>query len=385
MTSRRLRVVLPFVLGCSPGGAAERHDAGDATSPHDAAHDARTRDGALEATAARDAAPDASNRSAVLVRLANWSPDAPGVDFCVAPRGSAVWQGPILGAALGTGVLGSLIVLDESGLVDAGLSPDAQADAGSPPDAQVDAPDDALDGARPDASPTPGIDASATRLGVTFPRVSPYVSVPPGEYDVRIVVAGASDCAAALFADRTDLPAFAAGSSTTLATVGDLTVEGTDPAIALGAFADDTGGSSAPVRARFINGIPDVTTASFVQLGIYFVPIVSNVQFGDLGVDVDGGKLDSNDYLSLAPVADANWFVIRADQANAVLSGIYHVAIPAGDLATVVAIGGKSGASATAIGVLVCLDHPPIVAAETANCTLYEGPGLTAPVCPACP
>jgi len=391
--ARRLSVLLSLSLGCSAGGAAETRDAGDATSPRDAARDAGHLDGPIdrspEASSTRDAAPDVATPATVLVRLANWSPDAPGLDFCLAPHDSAVWRGPILAGALGSGVLGRLTVLDESGQVDAGPLLDAQVDAGPLLDAQLDAQldtaPDVVDAGSPDASPAPGIDANAPRLGVTFPRISPYVAVPPGTYDVRVVAAGASDCASPLFADRTDLSAFVAGTYSTLATVGDLNDEGTDPAIALVAFSDDTRASPAPVRVRFINGIPSVTTASFVQLGIYFVPIVSDVQFGNVGVDVDGGNLDSNDYLSLAPVSDANWFVIRSDQANAVLSGIYHVGIPAGDIATVVAIGGKSGASATAIGVLVCLDRAPIVAAETAACTLYEGPGLTGPVCPSCP
>src|SRR6202030_1440041 len=32
-----------------------------------------------------------------LVRVANWSPDAPGVDFCLAPHGTTAFVGPLLG------------------------------------------------------------------------------------------------------------------------------------------------------------------------------------------------------------------------------------------------------------------------------------------------
>jgi hypothetical protein len=59
-----------------------------------------------------------------------------------------------------------------------------------------------------------------------------------------------------------------------------------------------------------------------------------------------------------------------------------HVSVPAGRLATVVAVGGESGPDEGAVGILVCTDSPPIVAGETATCELFEA--YPDPVCPSC-
>jgi hypothetical protein len=186
-----------------------------------------------------------------------------------------------------------------------------------------------------------------------------------------------------LFADRTDLPAFVAGAVTTLAIVGDLFDQGTDPPIGLVRLSDDTSAPSGSARVRFINAVPSVTETSLVQAGVYFTPIVSAAQFGSLGVDTDAGVFDSNDYLTLAPVSDAIWFVIDAN-GNAVMAEVVDVEVAAGTLATVASVGGESGPSQSAIGVLICVDRTTIVAGETAACSLLEGAGSAA-VCPACP
>jgi len=378
-------VLAGLSLACSRGSTAAPApaEAGFDASPRDAtvttteaASDAHRADDSGDSRApvqsGLDAGADVATPTTALVRLANWSPDAPGVDFCLAPHESSVWRGPVLSAALGAGLLGNLTIVDE------------QTDSGAR-DARADAADDGstADGGSSESS-VDDKDARAPAAGITFPRISPYVSVAPGKYDVRVVAAGATDCATPIFDERTDLPAFVAGAFTTLAAVGDLNAQGTDPAIALAAFSDDSSVPAGEMHLRFVNAIPSVTAATLVVLGIHFTPVVSAAPFGTVGVDTDAGPLDSNDYVTLAPPQDATWFIINANVNNAVLAGVYAVSIPNGNIATAVAIGGESGGSAANIGVLVCVDRPPIVAGEAARCTLLEGPGLAGPVCPSC-
>src|SRR5580692_3741297 len=105
-------------------------------------------DGRADAAAATDApAGDASmgedNEAAAdlaRVRFANWSPDSPAVDFCLAEHGTTEFQGPLLA--------GLAAQIDRAGLVGAG------------------------------------------QAVLQFPDVSAYISVEPQALDVRIVAAG---------------------------------------------------------------------------------------------------------------------------------------------------------------------------------------------------
>jgi len=78
-------------------------------------------------------------------RIAQLSPDLPPIDFCVALHGTATFRGPLLAALA--------------------------------------------------ASPGAG-DAATT--GLSYAQVSAYFAVTPGQYDLRIVAAGAADCSVAL-------------------------------------------------------------------------------------------------------------------------------------------------------------------------------------------
>src|ERR1700677_1906860 len=93
---------------------------------------------------------DAEALPVASLRIAHVSPDAPALDVCVAPHGTTAFQGPLiaqLAASLGLGVL--------------------------------------QDG---------GNENDAGHVGLSFPQVSAYVSLAPGQYDVRLVAAGAPSC-----------------------------------------------------------------------------------------------------------------------------------------------------------------------------------------------
>ena len=183
------------------------------------------------------------------------------------------------------------------------------------------------------------------------------MTVAPGQYDVRVVAAGAADCTARLFADKLDLAPLVAGTSTTLAIVGDLVVLGrrVQPA-AVVAFSDDVSGPAGDISLRFVNAVPSVISMSLVQLTGSFSALVSSTQFGEVGADSDAGVFDANDYISLASVSDDSWFLVNAHGGAAVLAELHNVASRLASITTVVAIGGQSGATEADIGVLLCID-----------------------------
>ena len=389
MTRAGLReglVLCTALVACSSGATPSRDAAAEVArdapgrvrdGAHDGAHDA-ARDGGRDARgpvdAMREVGSDAPVPTAALVRLANWSPDAPGIDLCVAPHGTSIRTGPLLVSALGGAPLGLLTITDAGLPVDAGRK---HVDAGTPGDAGLDGPraDAGLVDGSADA-PGKGPDAhdASTDEGLRFPRVSPYVTLAPGVYDVRVVgvVPGAApDCATPLFADVDDLPALRAGDVQTFAAVGDMVDQGTDPGIFLTSLADDTTVAASQVALRFVNAVPSVIEVTFASGLVYTgsaAPYIVAAQFGGAGVDTDAGALDSNDYLTTAPIHDQVWSLINANGGTTTLVAVEGASIPAGVLATVVAIGGESGATENAIGILVCTDAPPIVAGETASC-----------------
>jgi hypothetical protein len=373
-------------------------------------HDAG-RDSARDAFVV-EAGADVILPTAATVRLANWSPDAPGLDFCIAPHGTGAWSGPVLAQALGGSTsLGAVTVLDAGIPFDAHLAAPQDAGADASLDGQADATLDALeagadaadagasaldggrDGSRGDAGTDAGdattaVDGGGSQLGVLFPGISPYVSVAPGAYDFRVVASAALGCGVpdALFPDTSDLPPLVAGTVETLAVVGDTTDQGTDPSDALVAFPDDTTVSSSQVALRFVNAVPSVVGVTFASGTITTataVPYLSAAQFGGAGVDTDAGALDSNDYLLTAPISNAIWSLIDANGGTTTLVAVEGASVHAGRLATVVAVGGESGANLGSVGILLCTDTPPIVAGETATCELYEADDD--PVCPSCP
>ncbi len=377
MSVRRLEALtalfaLGFVAACGVSSGVTTADAtADALRARDAGHDARRPDAGRDAVSAPfdagvDAPTDAPLATVALVRLANWSPDAPGIDFCISPHGSLAWGSPVLLARLGPGSLGNLVINDAELSKDAGKPP--VPDAGR--DARVDAKES-------DAAPDAGVDT-----GVRFLRMSPYVALTPGDYDVRVVTAGSTDCSAPLLPEIDDLPALVAGAVDTLAAVGDTVDEGTDPGLSLAFLPDDTSVAASSAALRFVNAVPsviEVTLASGTIATATVTPYLSAVQFGGAGVDTDAGPLDANNYLSTAPITDQVWSLINANGGVTTLVTVQGAGVALGQLATVVAVGGESGPGQNDIGVLLCTDQPPIVAGETASCTLLQTAAL--PVC----
>jgi hypothetical protein len=151
------------------------------------------------------------------VRFANWSPDAPAVDFCLAPHGSGAFRGPMMHAALAA--------LDEAGVVDAAVP------------------------------------------GLSFPQVGSYILMPLGQYDARLVAAGSPDCNVSVISpDDTKVAPLERETMTTIAAVGDVSPKAGAPGIGLVSFRDDVlaklDGGQPVVSLRFIQAAPALSAAS---------------------------------------------------------------------------------------------------------------------------
>jgi hypothetical protein len=193
-----------------------------------------------------------------LLRLANWSSDAPGVDFCIAAHGTSAFTGPLLGQA----------------------------------SAQLD----------------------AATWTLTYPQVSAYLQVPPGKYDVRAVVAGAVNCATGVGPDLTSPIALTIGTFATVALVGRAHGGASTP-FQIASFVDEGvgGGSAKKVALRFLNVTSSIATADFGTglAGTGFKPIFTGAPFGASGSIPDAGGADgavtgdSLGYALLPPLASA--------------------------------------------------------------------------------
>jgi hypothetical protein len=343
--TRTLPLILGFLGGvgllatsCSSrnGGAATQvaDDGGEAGSPTPG----------IDAGAAGDDASDDAPPSPppqAFLRMAQLSPDLPSIDVCVAPHGTTGFLGPLLAQLAGTG--------GEDGGTDA-----------APP-------------------------------GLTYPQVSAYLSLAAGQYDVRLVAAGATSCLPSLLPpnapddvdggpgdaatdaapdgssstpDWTDLPPLAFNTSTTLLVAGDWEPIGGDPGVTVAMLGDDAvlAGGAAVLRA--VNAVPSWPAADF-GLGSFateWMPMLTGVSFAAASAHASpyDGVVDVHGYLAIAPLSgqamEARLSSGDAGSAGAVASG---VAIDMGSIATLIAVGGKTGDATHPPGLLLCTDNQP--------------------------
>jgi hypothetical protein len=226
------------------------------------------------------------------IRVANWSPDAPAIDLCLARHGTNAFRGPMLGAFLAS---------DD----DAGVA------------------------------------------ALSFPCASAYTYVSPGQYDARLVVAGAPNCAAGIGADVTNLPALAADGYATIALIGDANPAAGAPGLTLVGFPDD-GYASSGAALRFINAAPTavLTLADFGEInGTTFAPLFLAVHFGQASnaaeamvADAASGPVDPNGYTSIGPLSDAT-LGLRARNGGTNLALAQNVSVATGSVVTIVAVG----------------------------------------------
>ena len=299
----------------------------------------------------------------------------PPIDVCVAPHGTTSFQGPLIGQLAAS-------------FVDDG-----------------------------------GTDAAAP--GLDYAQVSAYLPLSTGQYDVRIVSAGAASCSEAIprsFArsasptaatqtristmperaadaepddasldattdasgdaatdaaiavdaaptqtglpDATNLPTLAFNVYSTLLIAGDASPVGNDRGLTLGVIPDDAvlAGGAAVLRA--VNAVPSSPALDF-GLGssaTTWIPLLSDVAFAAASAQAgpNEGTVDMNGYLPIAPMSgQAMSARLSASDAATNTALANSVEIDMGSIATVIAIGGKTGDSANPPALLLCMDNQP--------------------------
>jgi len=301
------------------------------------------------------------------VRIAHVSPDAPALDVCVALHGTTDFQGPLiakLAASLAVG--GSADAANEN-------------DAGPP--------------------------------GLAFSQVSAYVSLAPGQYDVRLVAAGALTCAspaavdgqaesveagddvgeagvaveagtgvegaagveggmgvdggAASFAppDSVNLRALQANTFSTFLVAGDLTLAGDDAALGVSLLTDDDELAGGAASLRAVNAVPSQPVLDFgLGSGTAWMPMLTDVAFGKAS-SMSGpgqGAVDANGYVPISTFAGqamSAWAPSADAGVDVATAGAVDVEL--GAIATVMAIGGKTGDVAEPPELLICIDNQP--------------------------
>ena len=299
-----------LLLSCT--SCTSRSEGSFASIGGDASDDVTEAEAATDSAASQDvgipsydATLEASGPS-VPVRIANWSPDAPasGYDVCLAVHGSSSWSGPLLEQLIG----------------DAGVLGDAAA------------------------------------ASIQFPAVTNYLlAVAPGTYDVAVIVDGAG-CASPV-AVATHLPALVLGSWYTMAIVGDGTPAGSDPALSVVLFTDDST-SSVGTSVRFLDVAPSVPSADFGEgaLATGFTPLEVAVPFAavaTMAVADSGTAPDSNGYVGVPALQTLSFSAHASTGATGDLAVASALTLMPAPTATVALVGGKTGGAAPQL--LVCL------------------------------
>ncbi len=320
---------LASVLGA--GALAFACSVDDVTAPPPDAGDDRgivVGDSATTDTSIADAAADTAPTDQPLIRIAAFSPDAPPLDVCFAAHGTTTYMGPIVASVA----------------VDGGAS------------------------------------------GLSFGQVTGYLALglAPGVYDVRTVAAGATDCTAALTGagDTTNLATLAAGESYTIAALGETTPASGDHPFSIALLGDDTASPTGDAAIRFLHASPslgalDVGSGSLATTDASaadFVPWFTNVTYGLTGLTsaVDGGSVDSDGYLAMAPFSSMTISAHASGGSTDTITAT-GLSFAAGSASTLFLIGGKSGVATNPIELLLCTDDAELPSGDLlAPCTVVS-------------
>ena len=270
---RAHRVVFAIAISAPPVAIACLGSGGDALAPPPSSGGAKAEGGAA-IDGSRDGARDGGGRDAMMpppttsttvgLRVANWSAGTPAVDFCIAPLVAPGVPGPFQGPVMATNA----------------------ADAGA----------------------------------LSFPKVSAYQTLPPGEYFVRMVLgAPGVGCSikGLIVPDDFDTGAAlkTAGTNATAALIGPSAVQpaGSDPALKIVQLPDTVAGPlpkeevdgafDNQFAVRFFNGATALGPADLGAVGNgTFTPLLTGAGFGLLNARKDGGSYDPNGYQSIKPL-----------------------------------------------------------------------------------
>jgi hypothetical protein len=263
--------------------------------------------GADAGGAVGDAAP--AGAPPALLRVAQMSPDLPPIDVCLAIHGTGAFEGPLL----------------------AKIAADAGVDSGAP--------------------------------ALEFAQVSAYLSLTAGQYDARIVPAGSAGCdASSSLADGTALSPLAYDTSGTLLVAGDASPAGEDSGLTLVVLPDDAVLASGAASMRAINAVPSVASLDFGygSFATGWLPLLTAVGFASVGTQVgpNDDPADSNGYVPIEPLS-GQILSARASSGATSDTAVADVTVPVGSIATVIAVGGKTGDAIHPPALLLCIDNQP--------------------------
>jgi hypothetical protein len=295
----------------SPAEAPPATEGGSGGDAHaEASGGGPTDTGAAEASNPASS-PDTSTTSVAAVRLGNLSPGSPAIDFCLAPSGTNAYQGPLLAKTFG--------------------------DAGSG--------------------------------GLPFPRMSAYVTLSAGLYDVRPVVSGAPDCSVGLPSKAGTLPALPANGYATMLVLGKAFPAAGEPGLQISGFVDSHASSSgSTISLRFVHAAPGLGPVDFGG-GTTFTPFFSGVSFGATGSSSgDGGAAVINGYLSRSGLSMAS-LSARPTGGSASVASAQSVVATGGSVITFALVG--TGAS---FSLFECVDNAGTISL-LGDCTCYDSTG----------
>jgi hypothetical protein len=185
------------------------------------------------------------------VRVAHLSPDAPAVDFCIAPAGTQAFAGPVLAS------VGALI-------------------------------------------------------GIAYGHVNKYLELEPQQYDVRLVNVGAQDCTKGLGPDTTNLPALPAGASATIAAIGKISHGTGATGFALRAYVDEASVDGDKAKLRFVHASPGTPNVDVgLGGGLLFTPVFTNTAYGDASQYITTAPIDGAEISARATGATSDVIAIK--------------------------------------------------------------------------
>jgi hypothetical protein len=192
-------------------------------------------------------------------------------------------------------------------------------------------------------------DAAVATL--SFPSVTSYLTVAPGDYVVRLVAFG-SDCTTGVLADFTAVPPLSPHAYSTLAMIGTAVGDGGAPHMRIEVYEDDQAVAGF-AAVRFVQAVPGLSAVKFGLVGSFsgpadagggtFLPLATDVAYGSTSLPPggDAGTIDNNGYLLTAPWTGV-LLEARTMGAAAVARGEDSVAYE--DAVTVALIGASTGA-----------------------------------------
>jgi hypothetical protein len=189
--------------------------------------------------------------------------------------------------------------------------------------------------------------------GVKYREMTAYNQTQSGDYDARVVAAGAANCNTALLGlpDQTNLAPMTAGNTYTIALMGRVAAGAQQP-FQMHIYQDETNMIAAKVNLRFIHaavGVPAVDVG--IGMSGAIVTVFTNVAFAEVG---KGNGVDSLGYAQIAGISGGS-LIMRTVGTTTAIFAATGVTFNAGTIVTVFAIGDLGGAPAP-LQFMICID-----------------------------